>query len=330
MTEKPTVAERLENLVFGHRRLVIGGFLVATALLAWFGSRLRVDAGFTKQLPLEHPYMATFLKHQQEFGGANRVLVALVARDGNMFTPAFFDVLKRATDEVFFLPGVDRGRVQSLFTPNVRYTEVIEDGIAAGNVIPDDFESSPEGLEKVRRNVLKAGIVGRLVANDFSGALISAELMEVDPTTGKRLDVIALARLIETRVREKFDADFVPGSPVDVHVIGFAKVVGDIAGGATRVVLFFFVTFLITGLLVYLYSQSRWLTAVVLGCAVIAVVWQLGVITLLGFGIDPMSILVPFLVFAIAVSHGVQMVSANGSELFDIDRKKVFASGSKG
>ncbi len=317
MTPKHTPTERLCDLVFGHRRLVIGLFLVATALLAWSGSRLRIDAGFTKQLPLQHPYMATFLKHQQEFGGANRVLVAIVARDGNMFTPAFFDVLKQATDEVFFLPGVDRGRVQSLFTPNVRYTEVIEDGIAAGNVIPDDFENTPEGLEKVRRNILKAGIVGRLVANDFSGALITAELMEVDPTTGKRLDVIALSKLIETKIRQKFDADFVKGSPVDVHIIGFAKVVGDIAGGAARVVLFFLVTFVITGLLVYIYSQSLWLSGVVLVSAVMAVVWQLGIITLLGFGIDPMSILVPFLIFAIAVSHGVQMVSANGSELFE-------------
>ena len=70
-----------------------------------------------------------------------------MARDGNMFTPEFFEALKNVTDEVFFLPGVDRGRVQSLFTPNVRYTEVVEDGIAAGNVIPDDFEPTPEGLE---------------------------------------------------------------------------------------------------------------------------------------------------------------------------------------
>ena len=93
MTPGKALTERLEDLLFGHRRLVIGLFLVATAFFGWSGSRLRIDAGFTKQLPLEHPYMATFLKHQQEFGGANRVLVALVARDGNMFTPAFFDAL---------------------------------------------------------------------------------------------------------------------------------------------------------------------------------------------------------------------------------------------
>jgi hypothetical protein len=234
-----------------------------------------------------------------------------------MFTPRFFDALKGATDEVFFLPGVDRARVQSLFTPNVRYTEVVEDGIAAGNVIPDDFATTPEGLAAVRRNILKAGIVGRLVANDFSGAIISAELMEFDPTTGQRLDFLIVAKEIETRVRDKFDADAVPGSGVDVHIIGFAKVMGDMASGAQRVVLFFLGSFFLTGGLVYLYAQSHRLAFLTLACAALAVVWQLGVINLLGFGIDPMSILVPFLVFAIAVSHGMQMISSFGSEVFD-------------
>ncbi len=314
---KPTFASRLESLLFDHRPVVLGLFVAVTALLGWAATGLHIDAGFAKQLPLKHPYMATYIKHQQEFGGGNRLLVALVARDGDMFTPKFFEVLKGATDEVFFLPGVDRGRVQSLFTPNVRYTEVVEDGIAAGNVIPDDFAPTPEGLEVVRHNVLKAGIVGRLVANDFSGAIVSAELMEFDPATGQRLDFISVAREIETRVREKFDADFVADSPVDVHIIGFAKVMGDMADGAARVVLFFFVTLLLTAVLVRVYAQSTRLAITVVLCAVVAVVWQLGALTLMGFGMDPMSILVPFLIFAIAVSHGVQMISSAGSEIFD-------------
>jgi hypothetical protein len=46
-----------------------------------------------------------------------------------------------------------------------------------------------------------------------------------------------------------------------------------------------------------------------------AVVWQLGSLTLLGYGMDPMSILVPFLVFAIGVSHAVQMVTSVRSEI---------------
>jgi predicted RND superfamily exporter protein len=311
-----SLAFRFERLIFEHRRAVLVLFALVTAFMGWSASRLRIDAGFTKLLPAKHPYMQTYLQHVQEFGGANRVLVALVARDGDMFTPEFFDALRRATDEVFFLPGVDRGRVQSLFTPNVRYTEVVEDGIAAGNVIPDDFENTPAGLEQVRRNILKAGIVGRLVANDFSGAIISAELLEVDPTTGERLDFLKVAAELESKVRRGFDAEYVPGSQVTVHILGFAKVVGEIADGARRVMVFFGVAFVLITLLVALYAQSWRLALVVVGGALVAVVWQLGLIPLLGYGIDPMSILVPFLIFAIAVSHGVQMVSAARSEVF--------------
>lgn len=314
---KLKLAERLENLFFGHRRVVMGLFALVTGLLLWAALNLHLDAGLIKQLPLTHPYMATYIKHQQEFGGASRMLVAVQARDGNMFTPAFFEALKGVTDEVFFLPGVDRGRVQSLYTPNVRYTEVVEDGIAAGNVIPDDFAPTPEGLDAVRRNILKAGIVGRLVANDFSGTIVSADLMEFDPTTGEKLDFLAVADQYEQKIREKFDADFVPGSVVDVHIIGTAKAMGDMADGATRVALFFFVTLCVTALLVYFYAQSYRLTVTVLTCALVVVVWQLGFITVLGFGMDPMSILVPFLAFAIAVSHGVQMVSATEAAILD-------------
>ncbi len=40
-----------------------------------------------------------------------------------------------------------------------------------------------------------------------------------------------------------------------------------------------------------------------------------GLLPLLGYGIDPMGLLVPFLIFAIAVSHAVQMITANTAEL---------------
>src|SRR6185436_14236467 len=176
-------AVALEKLIFGHRLLIVVAFVLITAVLAFIGVRgLRIDASFNKQLPLKHEYMQTFVKHQAEFGGANRVLIALVARDGNMFTADFFDALKKATDEVLVMDGIDRGRVQSLFTPNVRYMEVVEDGIEAGNVVDSEFVPTRESLEKVRENILKAGIRGRLVANDFSGALISAIVLEQDAT----------------------------------------------------------------------------------------------------------------------------------------------------
>ncbi len=303
--------DRLENLIFGLRPLVIVLFVLTTLIMGYGLTKMHVDAGFSKHLPLEHEYMQTFIEYRDEFGGANRVLVALRARDGNMFTQTFFDALRQATDEVFFLPGVDRSRVSSLFTPNVRFTEVVEDGIAGGNVVPADFQPTPEGLERVRKNILKSGIVGRLVANDFSAAIISAQLIERDPQTGEKIDLIEVGNQLEA-LRDKIAND-----QIDVHIIGYAKVVSDIANGAQRVLFFFVFTFLVSGLLVYLFTRSHRITAQALVCSVVAVIWQLGLLSYLGFGIDPMGILVPFLIFAIAVSHGVQMITANRAEVFN-------------
>jgi len=309
------IINTMEKILFSKRPWVIAFFVIVTLFMFSSAMKLKVDAGFSKLLPLQHEYMQTFTKHRQEFGGANRVLVALIAKEGDIFTPEFFDALKQATDDVFFIEGVDRTQVTSIFTPNVRFTEVVEDGIAGGNVVPDDYENTPEGLAKVKENIIKAGIVGRLIANDFSGALISAQLLEFNPNTGERLDYVDVARQLEENIRQKHSNTAV-GVDIDYHIIGFAKVIGDITDGAKRVVLFFVIAFFITALLVYIYSQSIKLTVIPLICSLVAVVWQLGILPLLGFGIDPMSILVPFLIFAIGVSHGVQMISSFRSEVF--------------
>ncbi len=309
------VIRALDALIFNNRPILIVVFALLTLLMLWFARGLHVDAGFQKMLPTKHEYMQTYLDYQEEFGGANRVLVALMSSDGDMFTEEFFAALKDATDEVFFIPGVERARVSSLFTPNTRYIEVIEGGIAAGNVVPADFQATETGLERVRENILKSNIVGRLVANDFSGAIISAQLLEVDPNTGEKLDYVRVSHDLEEKIRDRFDTDEFPN--VDVHMIGFAKVIGDVTDGARMVVLFFLVAFIVTALLVYFYTQSFKLSVIPLGCSLVAVIWQLGLLTAMGFGIDPMGILVPFLVFAIGVSHGVQMVSAARAEVFD-------------
>jgi predicted RND superfamily exporter protein len=303
--------DRLAAALFRHRALILVLFLLATIAFATALARLHIDAGFEKLLPLKHPYMQTFVEYREAFGGANRVLVAVMAKDGDIFTPEYFETLRKATDAVFFLPGVDRSRVRSIFTPNVRYTEVVEDGIAGDNVVPADFQPTPEGLAHVRQNILKAGIVGRLVANDFRGALISAELLEVDPATGRKIDYQAVARQLDETIRQPFS-----NQKTSIHILGFAQMVGDIAAGAKRVILFFAIAFFITGGLVYLFTRTHRVTALLLVCALTAVIWQLGALTLFGFGIDPMGILVPFLIFAIAVSHGVQMVTAARAEIF--------------
>jgi len=328
---------RLERLIFGHRTLILALFALGTLLLAVIAARgLRIDTSFNKTLPLQHEYMRTYLDPKvADFRGANRVLIALIARDGNMFTPEFFAALRKATDEVMVMDGIDRTRVQSLFTPNVRYIEVVEDGIEAGNVVSADFTPTPQNLARVRDNIRKAGILGRLVANDFSGALVSATVLDQD-AQGRPVDPIRIAHLLEQRVQQVIEhppagagvdvqarassgletAAF-PRSGVDVRMIGFAMVMGDIADGAGAVLMFAIITLVLTLLAVRIYCQSWRVAFVPVLCSVIAVIWQLGALVLLHYGIDPIGLLVPFLIFAIGVSHGVQKITAVSDAALD-------------
>jgi hypothetical protein len=318
---EPAFVRPLEHLVFGARRWILGVFLLLTAAFAAVAVQgLHIDTRYTKQLPLQHPYMRTYLAHYDEFGGANRVLIALVARQGTIYTPEFLAALKLATDEVFFIPGVDRARVQSLWTPNTRFSEVVEGGIRAGDVIPSGFSPTPDGLAQVRENVLKANVVGRLVANDFTGAIVSAQLLEKDPATGKSVDLIRIGNALEAvraHIERGDPALGIPPQAIDVRVIGYAKVVSDIAAGALSVVLFAIVTVALTLLLVWLYIQSLKIAVVPVLCSLVAVIWQLGLLVILGYGVDPIGILVPFVIFAIGVSHGVQKISAVGDAAMD-------------
>ncbi len=305
--------EKFTTWMFRWRTPLVCAFAVLTAVTAVFALRLRVDASFNKTLPLDHDYIRTFTKYESEFGGANRVLVALTVAEGDIFTPEFFRELKTATDEVTFLPSVDRTQVQSLFTPNVRYIEVVEDGFSGGNVIPADFSPTAANFTKVRENILKSGKLGQLVANDFTGAIVSAQLFEIDPRTGAKIDYTRVATGLE-KIRQRIES--ASGGKISIHIIGFAKVIGDISDGARNVLVLFVVSIVVTALLVWHYA-GRWKLALApVLCSLVAVVWQLGGLTALGYGIDPFSILVPFLVFAIGVSHGVQKISTFRNEMF--------------
>ncbi|MDO6446034.1 MMPL family transporter [Colwellia sp. 1_MG-2023] len=301
---------RLEITIFRHRLFVLVSFILLSLFLGFQASQIKLDASFTKNIPLNHEYMKTYLKHRENFGGANNVLISVCHQEGDIFNPEFFTALKGVHDQLFFIPGVNRTQVKSLFSPSTRFVEVVEDGFAGGPVVPADFKADERGLNIVKNNIEKAGIVGRIVADDYSCAMVKAILMENNPNTGEKLDSIALASVLENDVRKPFEK-----GNITVHIIGFTKMVGDVAEGAKGVVTFFAVAIGITSIMVFLFSRSIALTVLPIACSLIAVIWQMGLLSSLGFGLDPMSILVPFLVFAIGVSHGVQMINAIGKKV---------------
>ncbi len=301
-----------ERLLFGNRVVVIVLFALATLFFGFHASKLRPDASFEKMIPTSHPYIQNYLKNRDDLKSlGNSIRIIVQTTEGDIFDKEFQDVLQRVNDEVFYIPGVDRAGLQSIWTPNVRWSEVTEEGFRGGTVIPNGYDGSPEKLEELKANVLRSGQVGRLVANNFRSATIIAPLTDTNPDTGERLDYRDFSNSIEELVRSKYETD-----TIKIRVTGFAKIVGDLIEGAVQVALFFAAAWLITKVLLLVYSRCWYATLVPLFCSTIAVIWQLGLIRFMGYGLDPYSMLVPFLVFAIGISHGVQIINNVAARFF--------------
>jgi predicted RND superfamily exporter protein len=304
---------RLESALFAHRVATLASLIAFTAVMGVFAAQLRMSAGFDKQLPQGHEYIETFYQYREQVFGANRIMVVVRARSGDVWNAAFLKKLNDVTQTVMFLPGVDRRTVSSLWTPTTRALEITEEGFKSEDVIGGDItpdKLTPEKIEHIRSNTIIGGYVGQLVATDNSGAMVVADLLDSDPVTKQKLDYLDLARRLEQEVRQKHETP-----EFEIEIIGFAKQIGDIADGAKSVVRFFLLAFLLTAAAVYVFSRSLVLTALALACSLASLVWQFGTLQLLGYGLDPLAVLVPFLVFAIGVSHGVQQINYFSKEI---------------
>jgi hypothetical protein len=309
----------LERLVFNNRLAVVIACAIATLVLGFCAAtKLALNASFEKMIPQSQPYIRNYLDYQKDLRGlGNAVRVVVENVDGDIADPKYLEVLKKVNDELILTPGVDRAWVKSLWMPGVRWTEVTEEGFRGGPVMPDSYNGSPESVEQLKQNIARSGIVGNLVANNFKSSTIFVPLLDKDPATGNPIDYRELSRVLEKRIRGKYELAGSAGSEirskdaphVRIHVIGFAKLVGELIEGLVKVMLFFGIAALVATGIIYAYTRCARSTALVIACSLVAVVWELGLVALGGFSLDPFSILVPFLVFAIGVSHGAQKMN---------------------
>ncbi|TXH05609.1 MAG: hypothetical protein E6R07_02030 [Nevskiaceae bacterium] len=353
----------VEPPIFKWRAVTLTLLLILTAFFAWNAAQLRPNAGWLKMVPKEHPYMQTFMQYYKDFGGANTVLIALHNSKGDIYQPEFMETLRKASDDAFFIPGVDRARVTSIFSPSILYVEVVEGGLSGENVIPSTYSPTPEMMQRIKRNVAKASVIGRLVSEDQTTALIQLELLESDPSAGTTDALKDAARPLGDRLHDAWTLGAVagttaPASPtlsdrikavtavamsgnqaaagldyvkvgdkleeirkkyesdnVRVSIVGFAKVVDDMTKASLEVAAFFVIALILTGLLLWAYIGSFRLAVLVVATSLVACTWELGLLHLVGYGLDPFAMLVPFLIMSVSVSHGVQYVNSWASEI---------------
>ena len=310
----------LERLVFNYRPLFIVLMTLATLVLGYMAAtRLELRPSFEKMIPQSQPYIQNFLENRASLRGlGNSVRVVVENTQGDIFDPDYLNVLKQVNDELFLTEGIDRAWMKSLWTPAVRWTEVTEEGFQGGPVMPDSYQGSPSDIEQLRQNITRAGIVGSLVASDFKSSMLIVPLLDNASATGQSINYHQFSRMLEEKLRDKieFAGDSAARKAGEegkghykVRVIGFAKLMGDLIDGLIQVMMFFGLAVVTSLVIIYLYTRCVRSTLLVVGCSLIAVVWQLGIVAWLGYAIDPYSVLVPFLIFAIGVSHAAQKMN---------------------
>ena len=292
-----------ERIVFNNRVMIIILCILMTVACGYFLTRLQLNANFEKTIPTSHPYIVNYLKHKADLAGlGNTVRICVENARGTIYDVEYLDVLQKISDEAFLLPGVDRMHVKSLWTPGTRWQGITEQGFEGGSVISSEYDKTPESVEQIRRNVERSGIIGQLVALDHKSSMVTVPLLATD-AEGKPIDYGAFSKQLET-IRDKYQTD-----TIKIHITGFAKVMGDLIDGVRQIMFFFIIAVIISTGVLYWYTRCPRSTFVVVLCSVIAVIWQLGISTALGYELDPYSVLVPFLVFAIAMSHGSQKMN---------------------
>ena len=301
----------LERLIFNNRLVVVAACALITVVLALVaGTKLRLNASFEQMIPRSQPYIKNYLANQADLRGLGNALRIVVENaDGDIYDPAYLETLKKVTDELVLTPGVDRAWVKSLWTPVVRWTQVTEEGFQGGPVMPDSYDGSSHSIDQLRANIARSGIVGSLVANNYRSSMIFVPLLDTDPASGKPLDYHALSRTLD-KIRATYERASGQSTPhIRIHVIGFAKLVGELIEGLAQVMLYFGAAAAVAALIIFFYTRCLRSTALVIACSLVAVLWQLGLVAAVGFELDPFTILVPFLVFAIGVSHGAQKMN---------------------
>jgi len=294
----------LERFIFNNRVAVLVVSLIVTLFLGWHALFLRVNASFEKMLPSGHPYIQHYMEHKNALRSlGNVVRIVVENRGGDIFDKNYLASLQKINDTVYLIPGVDRSAMRGLWTSSLRWTEVTEEGYRGGPVMPDDFDGSPAALSQLKINIARAGIAGSYVADDRRSTMIVVPLLDSNPETRLPLDYGAFSNELKHKVLA------LQSPTVKIHIVGFAELVGDLIDGLSQVMMFFGISAVIAGLFVFAFTRDLRSTLLLISVSALAVVWLLGLMQLLGYALDPYSILVPFLIFAIGLSHGAQKMN---------------------
>ncbi len=276
-------------------------FLVVVSLLTlffgWRATRLHLSYDFEKLLPRNHPYVKTYQEFQEIFGGANLITIEVAVKQGDIFNSRTLSKVRRITDDIQFVQGIDRYKVISIGAKKVKETKATAWGMEKNPLLWPDVPKTPEAIASLRRACMSDdSIFGILVSVDGKAALIMADVYE------KGVNYQQVYGDIRKILDREIDAD------TSIHVSGEPIVVGEVIKAMPKILWLFGISILLVLGILYLHFMNLRIPLLHVAVSGATTVWGLGLMEILRFTLNPMTTIVPFLVLVISVSHSNQMI----------------------
>lgn len=298
--------QKFDDLIFTAPKATLAVILAVTVFFAAQIPGVKMYSDFADLLPQGHPYIQLHNDIRDTFGGANNIVVGVEVEEGNIFTNETLQLIHRLTQKIDSLPGVNHNLVNSLTHRTTRKVWLSETGgiNSSPHYDPLNDALTDAELEQMRQEVItNPRVFGLMVSPDLKAALIKATLNEGQLDYG-----VTFMELQKIRDEEAFAGThiYATGQPV---LIGWVSTyVGQILQ------IFLFTAFIMMSLLVLYFRRAYGILLPLIGI-VLSTIWGLGSISMLGYNLDPLTLVVPFLISARAMSHGIQLVARYYGEL---------------
>lgn len=292
-------------------RAPIGLVLIAiTAFMGYWAAHVRIATSFENFFPSNHQNTLLYRKFQNQYGGAQTLYVMLRVKQGDIYNVQTLTKIRDITDDVNILPGVDHNQVFSLSSYRVTFSRAVPGALIATNYMYPTVPTTPAKLEELRRNVMthREPVQG-LITYDDKGAMVTASFNE------QEIDYKRLFDDIQAIVHKYEDAN------TDIYVAGEPVISGWGYNYLAQIKVIFLTAIALMLIILYLSigERSSWWAPILTGT--FSAIWGLGFVSVMGYNFDPVMLVIPFILTARDLSHGIQWQGRYYDELDRLDDK---------
>ena len=316
------IMNRLVNGIFRYQLFLLVLLAFPTGFFIFQASQIEVDRSFYKTIPTKHAYTQTYLTYENQLGSANQLNISVCHKNDTIFNQEFFTALEGVHNKLSSALPANSFHIRSLFSPQVRYLNIGEKVIGQKKVVPSTYNGEESNFElikeKIKQNIEKAGLVHSLVTKDYRCAKVNVAILKENHVKASDIDTLntnssntTLANINTIQFTEKLIQDLRQSFEKDnitLHVSGFNAMAGKVSQKVKETQRFFLYSIGLIILLVLLYFKSIILTLITLLTPLISVIWQVGLLSTIGFIADPTFSVIPFIVFSIGFSHSILLV----------------------